>query len=852
MTLRGGTRLGPYEVVAPLGAGGMGEVYRARDTRLGREAALKVLPAALSQDPSRLKRFEKEARAASALNHPNIVTIYEIGLEDGVSYIAMELVSGKTLRQMLLTGPLPVKRLFAIATPLADGLAVAHESGIVHRDLKPENVMVTKDGVVKILDFGLAKLMTTIGSGEESIPTPTVTRTEPGALLGTVSYMSPEQATGQPADFRSDQFSFGVIVREMATGKNAFSRANTVDTLSAILHEDPEPLEKARVDAPAPLSWLVERCLAKDPAQRYAATRDLARDLEALRHRSSSAPFIGMPPPRRRRLRWAVLAGAAVALVLAGAVLRPKSSAATVPRFQRLTFGRGIVLGARFTPDGQNVVYSASWRGEPWRIFLTRPGGSESLPLGLPPGTTLFSVSPAGELAVSLAQGSSPRVLAPSGVLAIAPLSGGAPRELAEDVGAAEWSPTGREMMIKRGDNLEYPLGKVLYTGVDIPRISPRGDRIAFGWSNPDYLVDGQGPTVSVVDMAGKRTDIGHGQRNQAMVWTPDGREVWFASGTGWGNADTIVAASLDAKSRVVTRLPGAFISLNDFSRDGRLLLVTGTVRGEVWCRAPGTAVEKDLGWFSISTATAISADGKTLLLNEVGEGGGFGTSYLRGMDGSPAVKILEGAAHALSRDAKWVIGLRPDHLLLVPAGPGETRKLQSPLLKRYGSSVAFFPDSRRIAFDAEGQDGAVNIWIQDLAGGEPRKLSGARTDGGMLAVSPDGKTLIASADDGPWIYPTDGGEGRRIKGLRPDENIACWTEDSRSVFVFRDELPYRVERLDVVTGERRPFMTIGPADQSAIYSTTLLLSPSGAYAINVGRYLSDLFLVEGLYPGVR
>ena len=848
MTLAAGTRLGAYEVTAPLGAGGMGEVYRARDTRLGREVALKVLPAD-SQDASRLKRFEKEARAASALNHPNIVTIYEVGIEDGVSYISMELVAGRTLRELLLAGPMPVKRLLAITAPLAEGLAIAHEAGIVHRDLKPENVMVTKDGVVKILDFGLAKLMDGIGSGEKSLPT--VTRTEPGALLGTVSYMSPEQAAGQPADFRSDQFSLGVILHEMGTGKKAFSKGTSVDTLSAILHEEPEPLEKLRPDVPAPLCWLVERCLAKDPAHRYAATRDLARDLESLRHRSSSAPSVGAVPPRRRWTRRAALAIAALALVLAGALLRGKSPAPAVPRFQRLTFGRGIVQGARFTPDGQNVVYSASWRGEPWRVFLTRPGGSESLPLGLPPGTTLFAVSPAGELAVNLAQGSSPRVLALSGVLAIAPLSGGAPRELAEDVSAADWSPTGREMMIKRGDNLEYPLGKVIYKGVDIPRISPRGDRIAFGWSNPDYLVGGQDPTVSVVDLAGQRTDIGHGQRNQAIVWTPDGREVWFSSGSGWGNADTITAASLDARSRVVTRLPGAFISLNDFSRDGRLLLVTGTVRGEVWCRTPGTTVEKDLGWFSISTATAISADGKTLLLNEVGEGGGFGTSYLRGMDGSPAVKILDGPAHALSADARWVIGIRPDHLLLVPAGPGETRKLQSPLLKRYGAAVAFFPDGRRIVFDAQGQDGAVNIWVQDLDGGEPRKLPGVRTDGGLLAVSPDGKSLIANSEDGPWIYPSDGGEGRRIKGLRPDDLVACWA-DSRSVFVFRDELPYPVERLDVETGARRPFLTIGPSDVSAIYSTALVLSPSGAYAMNVGRYFSDLFLVEGLYSAAR
>src|SRR5262249_54482297 len=245
MTLSAGTSLGVYEIVAPLGAGGMGEVWRARDSRLGREVAIKILPADVASDPGRLKRFEKEARSASALNHPNIVTIYDIGATDSVSWIAMERVDGKTLRELLFGGALPIKKLLPIAAQIADGLAKAHEAGIVHRDLKPENVMVTKDGLVKILDFGLAKLSTPGSGSDEGSQLPTETGTSPGVILGTVGYMSPEQAGAQPVDFRSDQFSFGSILYELATGKRAFQKGTAVDTLSAILHEEPKSLAQA-------------------------------------------------------------------------------------------------------------------------------------------------------------------------------------------------------------------------------------------------------------------------------------------------------------------------------------------------------------------------------------------------------------------------------------------------------------------------------------------------------------------------------------------------------------------------------------------------------------------------------
>jgi predicted ATPase len=290
MTLAPGTRLGPHEILAPLGQGGMGEVYRARDTRLGREVAIKVLPADLANDRERLQRFEREARSASALNHPNIVTVYEVGQSGSISYIAMELIEGSSLRELVAAGPVPLRRLLSISSQIADGLSKAHTAGIVHRDLKPDNVMVSRDGFVKILDFGLAKVAEPQSDSASTVRTSDGGYTEAGVVLGTVGYMSPEQAAGRRVDFHSDQFSAGVVLYELATGKRAFQRESPVQTLVAVIEEDPEPIAAANAQLPAPFCWIVERCLAKDPEERYASTQDLARDLGALRERLLEAP----------------------------------------------------------------------------------------------------------------------------------------------------------------------------------------------------------------------------------------------------------------------------------------------------------------------------------------------------------------------------------------------------------------------------------------------------------------------------------------------------------------------------------------------------------------------------------
>ncbi len=315
MTLPAGTRLGPYEILAPIGAGGMGEVYRARDPRLGREVAIKVLPAEFSERPERLNRFEQEARSASALNHPNIISVYDVGCEGTTSYIAMELVEGQSLRELLAADPPPLSKALAIAAQIADGLAKAHGAGIVHRDLKPENVMVTKDGFAKILDFGLAKVTQRKPDGPPLSGVPTATAaTEPGVALGTIGYMSPEQVRGLPVDSRSDIFSFGAILYELLTGRRAFRGVSPADTLSAILKEEPPELSRGGAEFPPALGRVVRRCLEKNREERFESARDLAFALREAANLSTPSAESGAPsrPPARRLPTWPLaLLGAA-------------------------------------------------------------------------------------------------------------------------------------------------------------------------------------------------------------------------------------------------------------------------------------------------------------------------------------------------------------------------------------------------------------------------------------------------------------------------------------------------------------------------------------------------------------
>jgi len=592
MGLEQGSRVGPYEILAPLGAGGMGEVYRARDARLGREVALKVLPASVSSDPERLKRFEKEARSASSLNHPNIVTVYDAGESGGVAYLAMELVAGLTLRELLAEGPLPTRRVLAIAAQAADGLAKAHEAGIVHRDLKPENVMVTKDGFAKILDFGLAKL-TQPEDTSAATHAPTLSAgTAPGIVMGTAGYMSPEQAQGRPLDFRSDQFSLGSILYEMTTGRRAFARGSAPETMAAIIREEPEAIGALVPAVPVPLRWIVERCLAKAPEERYASTRDLARDLARLRDGLSEASLTGPAPATASARRgWPIplvlglVAGAAVGAVAVRSI-RPAPA-----DWRLVTFGRGAVGRARFSPDGQTILYGAAWEGKPVQLYSTRLESAESTALPLP-SASLVSVSSTGKLAIALARASP--------VLAEVPtLAGGAPREILEDVEFADWAPGSESLAVIRDSRLEFPIGKVLYDApggqLSYPRFSPTGDAIALVESH--NTTGSSAASIVVVTLDGAHKTVSSGWEVAfSLAWNPRSDEVWFSAREKAGPFGGLAlhAVSRSGRHRVVARGPDLLFA-NDISKDGRVLLAQAEWRTSMMCRPAGTTREVDL-----------------------------------------------------------------------------------------------------------------------------------------------------------------------------------------------------------------------------------------------------------------
>jgi hypothetical protein len=587
--LANSTMFGPYEILSPLGAGGMGEVYRARDTRLGRDVAIKVLPANLSHDPDRIYRFEQEARAAGALNHPNVCAIYDVGSHDGAPYVVMELLEGETLRDRISSGSVPLRKALEYASHIAHGLAAAHEKGIVHRDLKPANVFVTKDGRVKVLDFGLAKLTRPEAVGGSGETTATVAVTEEGVRLGTVGYMAPEQVRGERADHRADVFALGAILYELLTGKRAFHGATYVETLSAILNHEPPPLAAALGigrTLPAGLEPVVRRCLEKSPDERFQSASDLAFQLHTIGASGSEIARVS-PQARRgrsrgRRIGIVALVGAVALVVLAAALLGPLRRPSIDPAklvFTQLTFHRGaIVYSPRFSPDGKTVFYAASWDGRPWEVFETRPGFLNAR--SLIAGASLHSVSRSGTLAIRPGGTASWRL---GSGLALLPITGGTPRLAYEDVLAADWHPDGRTLAVIRfaggQERLEMPPGRVLYTnagGRDVPRdvesngslmsprVSPDGSRIAF-WEAP---VGGQSyARIVVVDSAG-RVLAKSGEWNYCgpPSWSTSGREVWFSAGRDISMMD-LRALTPGGRERLLARFPGIML-LQDIGED--------------------------------------------------------------------------------------------------------------------------------------------------------------------------------------------------------------------------------------------------------------------------------------------
>jgi eukaryotic-like serine/threonine-protein kinase len=834
----------------------MGEVYRARDIRLARDVAIKVLPEALASDQERLRRFEKEARSASALNHQNIVTIYDVGSESGVSYIAMEIVEGVTLRELLPGGPLPVKRLMQIAPQVAEGLARAHEAGIVHRDLKPENVMVKKDGLVKILDFGLAKLSSTGSDSDEVSQLQTMTGTNPGVVVGTVSYMSPEQASGQPLDFRSDQFSLGSMLYEMATGRRAFQKKTAIDTLSAILNEEPEPLSVSAPQVPAPLRWLVERCLAKEPQGRYASTQDLARDLSTLRdHLSESissgslgAATGGRVARRKRALPVLGAIAAAVVLIamglLAGRWLTARGAGSPVPTFRQLTFRRGNLHQAKFAPDGRTVVYAAAWDGAPAELYTVRTDSTESHAMGISQAR-VTSVSSKGELAVILQKNT---IVWSGGTLARVPIGGGTPREILENVYDASWAPNGEDLAVvlrsPEGDfEVQYPIGTTLAEGaVEWARVSPTGDLVAFM----------EGDALCTIDRKGKRKVISRGWLDYSQpFWSPGGGELILA-GSRLAETAAVYSVSLSGRERVLINL-APDLNLLDVASDGRLLVEYAWGEDNLGSRSRGGNHEREIVVNVGSGLSDISEDGQLLLVGEAG------SVLLRKSDGTPAIRLGQGEGQAISADGRSVLAILkgpPRELVWLPTGPGATRKI--PVEGVEPLEAVLLPKDKGFLVVARGKgESPVDLFLVGPDGGKPRPFpaEGHVGDRAFL-VSPEGDRLAYVAKDSQVrIASLQGGQVTAISGapIGSTDFAIQWSADAQFLYLYTPGgggVPGRIDRLELATGRREPWKELMPADPTGVdVMTELRISRDGqAYAYGYARILiSRLFVIEGV-----
>jgi eukaryotic-like serine/threonine-protein kinase len=853
VALSSGTKLGAHEIVAPVGVGGMGEVYRARDSRLGRNVAIKVLPASFSSDSSRLHRFEQEARAAAALNHPNILAVYDIGAKDGSPYIVSELLEGETLRERLRSVPLPVRKAIDFAQQIARGLAAAHDKGIVHRDLKPENIFVTNDGRIKILDFGLAKLVRPENVADGQVLTQTL-ESDPGTVLGTVGYMSPEQVRGKPADARSDLFSFGTILYEMLSGKRAFHGESAAETMSAIAREEPPELTETNRNVPPALERIVRHCLEKNPAERFHSAHDLAFDLETLSSVSSTTTRVPVPTLQHRRLGLVGAVTAAVVLSLAlGALLdRMTHPTATVPSYHQLTFRRGTVTTAKFAPDGQ-VLYSAAWDGNPVELYATGSGSGGTVSTGIR-DADIEAISKSGEMLLITNRTEVAGHVRP-GTLARAP-SSAAPRPILEDVQDADWGWDGNSVAVVhyvgQSFRLEFPAGRVLYTTatgwISHPRVSPEGDLVAF-LEHPSFGDDSG--AVSVVDLQGhKRTLTSGWSSEEGLAWSSSGKELWF-SANHTGIALDLYGVDLGGKLRTILRVPGN-LQLMDIGRDGRVLIAQGQMRSAVIVTSRGQKSERDLAIADWSLPRAISEDGQMVLLEEEAEGvaGGAYTVYLRKTDGSAPLRLGEGyMGRDLSRDGKWALVFTqssPEQVVMLPTGAGEPRQVTHDAITH--RSACLLSDGKHVVFAGVEPGHQLRTYIQDVDNGGPRPVTPEGVAGAVFCSS-DGKS-VAIAGEHIWVVPVNGGELHAIPRTSRSQAIAGWSANGQSLYIYRGgEVPVKLYRVAIADGKQVLVKEVAPADRAGVitigrFHTTADLS---SWIYGVSRNLNQLYSVQGL-----
>jgi serine/threonine protein kinase/Tol biopolymer transport system component len=847
-----GQVVGHYRILEKIGVGAMGEVFRARDERLGREVALKIIRPSSGGNADHLRRFEQEARAAAALNHPNIVAIYDVGSAADSPYIVSELLQGKTVRERLTEGPISVTQATDFALQIARGLIAAHDRRIVHRDLKPENLFLTQDGRMKILDFGVAKLQPETGSELSAEAATTVTKS--GMVVGTVAYMSPEQLRGKAVDHRSDIFSAGAIFYELVAGRRAFRGETEVDTMTAILREEPPEIEPHEGSVPQSLRDIIRHCLEKEPENRFQSPRDLAFALETLSGASTASGVRHVLSRRRSAaVPWAVAVLLVIALGLVGTQVRRQSPQLS---YRRLTFEQGTLYAARYAPDGQSIVYAAAWNGRSPQVYSTVGNSMLAQPLGIT-DAGLLSISRSNELALVLRGSHLGHLETVNGMLARAPLAGGSPRELLADVRWADWDAKGELAVVHHEEGrsrLEYPPGHVLYeTGgwISHIRFSREGDWIAF--LDHPALWDDRG-SVDVTDLSGHVRVLSSGwEAEDGLAWSPDGKEVWFTAAKR-GNSRDLVAVDLSGKVRVLLDFPGA-LTLQDVASDGSALISADDERMALAWGSRKSKNITDLSWHNWNIAKDLSSDEQWVLFEDGSEEAGVHYSVaIRKLDGTPPIRLGEGSAGGLSPDGKWAISIvngDTDQVMLLPVGAGQPRSVSTGGLQHVLNGPArFLPDGQRIFVNGNEPGHGVRCYVLDLAGGRVKPITPEGVAGQI--VSPDGRYILGAITPSraASIYPIEGGSPRPIPGLEPDFALVRWTGDGSALYGYRTgHVPTTVYKVDPATGRKTPVQELLADAPAGVVNVQPLVMNGDAsrFVYSYYQISSVLYLVSGL-----
>jgi hypothetical protein len=842
-----------YQILEKIGSGAMGEVFRARDQRLGRDVALKLIRPASSDNPDHLRRFELEARAAAALNHPNIVAVYDVGFNQGSPYIVCELLEGQTLRKRLAAGALPVHLAVDYSLQIMQGLIAAHDRRIIHRDLKPENLFVTSDGRVKILDFGVAKLQSAPEESGRSVEDLT-TVTKSGSVIGTVAYMSPEQLRGKTVDHRSDIFSVGAILYEMLTGCRAFRGETEVDTITAVLREEPPAINLEQASIPVSFQQIVRHCLEKEPENRFQSARDLAFALDTLSNPSGNQQLKFEAPDSRLKYLLGALAG----VLAVGAVLllwNPWGQKTLPPSYQRLTFEQGTVYSARFAPDFRAIVYTAAWNGRPLQVFSTVGDSLLTQPLNLS-DADLLAISRSGELAVVLRGDHGGHLETEGGVLARAPLAGGSPRELLENVSWADWDANGELAVAHRAEGrerLEYPIGHVLYQTagwISHIRIAPQGDKIAF--LNHPAPWDDRG-SVALIDEKGHFSELSTGWESEdGLAWSPNGKEIWFTAVERGGNRE-LLAVTPSARIRKVLALPTG-MTLEDVAPDGRALVSMDAERlAMATMERNGKPV--DISWHDWNVPQDISPDGQSVLFEDSSEAAGNQYSIaIRKIDGTLPVQLGRGSAGGLSPDRKWAISIvtgSPGQVTLVPIGAGQPRIIATPGLEQIYSGVArFLADGKHITLNASEHGHGKRCYLLDLNGGKPIPITPEGVTGAL--VSPDLKYVIRADAVGVLaVYPVAGGPARVVPNLEAGFTPLQWSDDGSTIYGYRPgPIPTEVYKVNLSTGKKTLIQELQPETPTGVVAImpVVMTRDGSRFAYGCYQVLSVLYLISGLH----